>query len=925
MPVTLVTGPHQSGKSRVLAERLRQAALGSAVLASPGGILTHEQVRAWHRAFGPGALPPTIALEDLLRWGCPDEPVPPAVVAHHLRRHLRGPLERSTLRRIASFRATTTDLADTCLRLQDHGIPDAALREAGASSGDHLHAKLGVVRDARRAMEAALLTRARALARSAGQVRAEPPPWSLIAIDDLISLTPAELEVLQALATRVDLVIAAVEDPRLGNASLAQRLRTAFPDAEELPLPGLHPQAPHLPPIRRLLEGALRAVPLPPDGLSCYHYADEDHAGRAIAAWLRTSGTAPGEVHVFVRTAGEAALALADSLRAAGVPVVARCQVPLRAVPAGALLEALGHWCAEPTWSHLLAVLARLPFLELPAGELLPSTPPTPLPDLTGPWGARADTEALAALERLGEPQAQDQEWQWSERGGARAIHAATLAWIRAWRAILAGATGTWRERVTSLAQRLVPTHGVEPLAALARLEAHAPVAVADLAEAIDRTRVVVERGEGAVATSLLLADAVRDRTEPRPVAILHGLEQGRWPAAPRRTVVIPRLERRHLAQALGRDPWDDDGQAAGEIASILATLARGTRRIVLGVPCGEREPAALLGELLAQTGRSLSEERGRVGQEVAPGAPLDAHESQGRHEALLWGERRRPSFVFRIAPRPPQDLGLAVGHLDQLLVDPFVALLDRLALRSPLQHAGASLSGLALHALLAELAQQPPERWDGEAVAGRWIAQGVDVLDRIQRQRQRDAIVEAVAAESALARGCEVRAEVQVRVPLPVPLGPAATALVILAGRADRIDRLPDGTVRVVDYKNQLVGGRRAQLKEGTEAQLAAYAHGLQADGTTRVVGAYYRALKDGKAAGYLGPGSPTELGKEPPRIDTILEQIPVIGEAIACLARGVVGTDAASQVCIDRGYAPIARLDEARLLPAETAEDEA
>ena len=66
MPVTLITGPHQSGKSRRLWERLRAAPLGFAVLVRPSAGLPHDLIRQVHAWGGPGLLPPVWSFSDLV-------------------------------------------------------------------------------------------------------------------------------------------------------------------------------------------------------------------------------------------------------------------------------------------------------------------------------------------------------------------------------------------------------------------------------------------------------------------------------------------------------------------------------------------------------------------------------------------------------------------------------------------------------------------------------------------------------------------------------------------------------------------------------------------------------------------------------------------------------------------------------------------
>jgi hypothetical protein len=97
-----------------------------------------------------------------------------------------------------------------------------------------------------------------------------------------------------------------------------------------------------------------------------------------------------------------------------------------------------------------------------------------------------------------------------------------------------------------------------------------------------------------------------------------------------------------------------------------------------------------------------------------------------------------------------------------------------------------------------------------------------------------------------------------------------------------------------------------------------------LRADGNA-VTGAYYRCLKDGAAAGYAGVDSPQKLGREPPDLSTLADQLEKISAAIARLAAGEAGTDPVEGLCEERGFAQLVRLQEARMAPTAGDDGEA
>jgi len=934
MAVALIIGPHQSGKTRRVWSVLQAAPLGAAVLVTPGGVLLREQVIGWHAAFGAGPLPVTLSLEALFASlaTVPVAPLTTRIAAHLVRRWCaEGALDGSVLAPIARYRATAADLADTCLRFDSHRLGEDELdlaRRTLERSAPRLARKLEVITHiGRRLVGSGLRSRGRSLGEAAER-SAAASVWPTVVIDDLISLSPAELQVLRSLARHATLVITAVADARLQRGSLLASLRATFPEAVEEHLAAVHAQAPHAPAQRLVLSQVLTEQPLPAGSIDFYHYRDDAHAGRAIAAWLRRQAVSPGQATLYQRVMGERGLAMADSLAAAGVPVRGSFAIPLGATASGGLVQALGSWCEEASWEHFLAVCERLA-LALPeggAGGLPPRVAPTPVRHLRGSWAPLA---AGAALERLAllqvEPLSDSQEWQ--ERDHAKPWLTATVAWLREWLRVLTPPQGTWLGNLQELCRRLAL--GVDELLVdLNELQGHAPVGPTELRDQLALGSVTVVRGaETDPGAALLIVDAVRGRSEARAVALVHGLEHGQWPASPRRGVCLNPDERRTLAMALdGRDPWDEAGQASGEIASFLAALARATRLVVLGMPCGERVPSPWLGGLCAQLGVDLVVERGRSAAEAVPGAPLGPGDSQGAHEQALWGQVvRRPSFRFQLPVRPPQELQVTASRLNDLLHDPFAFVLTTLRVMPALDAVRRRLDGQELHALLSHLAGQPAAAWEARCreLVEEWISQALDPLGVVMRRRDSQQVLIALAAEAVLVQDCQSLSEQKLLIPIPHPQ-PGGGVLLTLRGTADRIDRWADGTCRIVDYKFATVPSYRHLLRQAQEGQLAAYAAALVSQGIT-VSSAHYRGLLDGDAAGYRGASSPVQLGQDPPSIEQLGERLAVIGQAILLISEGTAATDPADGLCEARGFAPLARLDEARLEShvTETEED--
>jgi RecB family exonuclease len=146
--------------------------------------------------------------------------------------------------------------------------------------------------------------------------------------------------------------------------------------------------------------------------------------------------------------------------------------------------------------------------------------------------------------------------------------------------------------------------------------------------------------------------------------------------------------------------------------------------------------------------------------------------------------------------------------------------------------------------------------------------------------------------------------------VKLAVPLAIPGHGTLELNGKIDRLDRLADGTVRIIDYKLGSVARLSDLVKAGSEGQLLAYAAGVEARGE-HLAEAYYRGLGDQRRVVCLEAkrkGEAIDVGK------VIAQRLENLSKAIVRLASG----DAQASVdgaTFQRGYAPIARLDEARL----------
>ena len=294
-------------------------------------------------------------------------------------------------------------------------------------------------------------------------------------------------------------------------------------------------------------------------------------------------------------------------------------------------------------------------------------------------------------------------------------------------------------------------------------------------------------------------------------VMVLGGLNEGSWPASPSPDPWLPA----RLRTALGLPPTElRIGLAAHDFASLLCAP-----EVILTRSRREGSSPTVSSRFLLRL------------QALTGGLPR--HRALERlTQALDDPEREMPAA--RPAPAPPvseRPRHIHVTALDRLKADPF-AFYARAMLR--------------LHALDALEAEQDA-RWKGDLVHDTlqdWLKHDGCAPERLEeRARQllaREAIhpmlralwgpglMEGIASFAAL----EAANQQNGRRPLVAEAeGEAEVAGIRLMGRADRIDRLADGRLAVLDYKTGKPPSK-AQVAEGFALQLGLLGLILEAGG---------------------------------------------------------------------------------------------
>lgn len=536
---------------------------------------------------------------------------------------------------------------------------------------------------------------------------------------------------------------------------------------------------------------ALRAEDRRLAGVAAAELATPAEEAQAIALAMREWIETPGRTAALVTPDRALARRVAAHCRRWNIEVDDSAGRPLATLPPGTLMLAIAEAAAQDFAPMALLTLLKHPLVR--AGEARGAwlagvrrldralRGPRPAPGLAG-----IDLHLADGPAREAEVRRRAADW-WPE---ARAL-LAPLAAAFAPEASLAATAAALREAAQLLA-------GEEAW------RGPAGRAAADLLEALEANAGLgparVERDGVAPLLRLLLDEVairppqgghprlaiyglIEARLQSADLMILGGLNEGTWPGTPapdpwlapriRAELGLPGLERGIGVAA------HDFGQALGAPRVLITRSRRDARSPAL--------PSRLWLRLQAMAGDRF--ERARALE---------------RWTRLL-DEGGTPAPAARPAPRPPAALRpttVAVTEVDRLKADPFAFYARRILKLAPLDPVDADPSaawrGTAVHGVLEAWALE--DRCAPDALVPRALAMLADPathpLMRALWQPRLVAAIAWIARHTAAERaaGREVLAA--------EGRGQAEVAGITLTGRFDRIDRLPDGTLAIVDYK---------------------------------------------------------------------------------------------------------------------------
>jgi ATP-dependent helicase/nuclease subunit B len=339
----------------------------------------------------------------------------------------------------------------------------------------------------------------------------------------------------------------------------------------------------------------------------------------------------------------------------------------------------------------------------------------------------------------------------------------------------------------------------------------------------------VARRPESAIA-QLHIYGQLEARLTQSDRVILGGLVEGVWPPAPR---VDPWLSR-PMRHQLGLDlPERRIGLAAHDFAQLL-----GADEVILS-------HAAKVGGSPAVASRFLH----RL-EAVAGEARWNAARALGEKYVRFADELDRPNEVKPVhqpAPTPPRatrPLKLSVTAIEDWLRDPYTIYAKFILKLSPLDPVDMPLSaadrGSAIHDALGEFTQTYATALpDDPARALRGIGEKyfAPLMERPEARALWWPRFQRIAgwfADWEIARRGNVAAiDAEIRGEIPIRLDNDRTF--ILSARADRIERRPDGSYAILDYKTgQPPTGK--QVRMGLSPQLTLEAAILREGGFERI-----------------------------------------------------------------------------------------
>jgi ATP-dependent helicase/DNAse subunit B len=924
MPITLITGPANSGKAELVLDALRghlaRGAEPLLVVPTRADVEHYLRELAGERAaigvrverfaglidevvLRAGVADPVIgglARERLLlSLASAEDPERPAAARRGLARALSSLLVELQVRRISPGR-----LARALEDWRAIDGPEASPIELGRIYRGYLDAlrRLGRVDGEQRAL------------RALDALRARPSLWGrtpvlLYGFDDLTTL---QLDALETLGSVVDAPVTVslpYERGRVAFGGRATTFQALMPllgtEGEHGEHRSLRARSEHYEPhARRALShlerslfepGAARidagsAVQLLEGG---GERAELELVVREIEVLL-AQGMAAEEIAVLVRPTGVSVELLEEVFATAGVPFAAQHRRPFGDAATGRALLGLLRSVSAPSdapageqgeLGDLLTWLRAPGLLDQPA-----------LADRLELRARRAGVRSAAQARTLWEErhwplQAIDRLQQAQERGPLALIERASreLYWLFcAPRRGAAAVLGP--DELDESAALAAGRRALAELRELARIAAElAPSSAAELAEVL--AEVSFLSGEGPMPGSVAVLDPLALRARRVRALFICGLQEGAFPARSRPQPLLSEEERRRLAEVSGvRLGEHVDGSPADQLAAerylLYAAVSRPHERLVLSWHCsdddGQATPRSLfVDDVCDLFAEGLLDGRKRRALGAVDDLALQSTDAAGRAGEPL----RDRELLAELAARP-----WSASSLERRIACPVAWFVERLLRPGELEPEPEPLArGALAHAVLKDTLEGLREQTGSARLTPVSLGRARELLDaaltvneaahplsvvperRLAVRRRLQVDLERYLAQAAQAESTLEPSELELGFGFdgsddrgaPTALG----ALELgggfkLRGRIDRIDIGAGGEAVVYDYKGKDPPAAARWIRDG-RLQVALYMRAAEELLGLNVVGGLYQPLAgtDLRARGVLDRDSGVEL----------------------------------------------------------------
>ena len=326
-----------------------------------------------------------------------------------------------------------------------------------------------------------------------------------------------------------------------------------------------------------------------------------------------------------------------------------------------------------------------------------------------------------------------------------------------------------------------------------------------------------IVRGPAHAHPRLKILGLLEARLLHADLVLLGGLDETVWPPQTSAHAFLNRPMRAELGLS---SPERRIGQTAHDFVQAM-----GTREVIIsraqkrgGSPS---VPSRFLQRLAALAGITQWQEcRARGARVLALARMLDGENEKGLRVP-------RPTPAPRLELRPTS---LSVTRIETLRRDPYAIYAERILKLKPLEpigaEAGARISGILLHGVLAEFVKAHPRGEVPPDAEAELVARAREAFTELMRNaefraftwpRHSFALAQFIAWERSRREDIkEISTESSGRLVLKLDDGSNFT----LTGVADRIERRADGSLLVVDYKSGRVPSMKA-VKAGFSPQL--------------------------------------------------------------------------------------------------------